>query len=171
MTHHKTGIYGTMFIAAAIATAMVETDRLEVFNTALRYVPQKSRFYKIVSDCLDMVDGASDWLEGYNRIHEKYQQYGHCMVYQESGTLINTLKFAEDIGHGICLQVSQGNDTDSYGATGGSILGTYFGPGHLEERWLTPFNNKIHTTLADFHEQDFSAVVGRMQKLPAMTAG
>ena len=72
------------------------------------------------------------------------------------------------MGHGIGLQVSQGNDTDSYGATAGSLLGAWFGPGHLEQRWLEPFGDRIHTTLADFHEQSLSAVAARMAALPRL---
>jgi ADP-ribosylglycohydrolase len=69
------------------------------------------------------------------------------------------------------MQVSQGNDTDSFGATCGSILGAYFGPGHLEQRWLAPFNDTIHTTVAMFHEQRLSAVARRTGALPARVFG
>ena len=48
---------------------------------------------------------------------------GRCQIYQETGTLISTLRFAARAEDGICMQVSQGNDTDSYGATAGSLLG------------------------------------------------
>jgi hypothetical protein len=51
---------------------------LEIFDTALKFVPQKSRFHKIVSDSLNEVSQASDWLDGYNRIHGKYAEYSHC---------------------------------------------------------------------------------------------
>ena len=37
---------------------------------------------------------------------------------RRSATLVNTVRWAESVGHGICLQVSQGNDTDSYGRHG-----------------------------------------------------
>ena len=94
----------------------------------------------------------------------------HCLIYQEVGTLINTLRFAEDIGDGICKQVSQGNDTDSYGATAGSLLGAYFGPGYLEERWLAPFNDDIHTALAWFYERSLSKLAKRMGALPKRVA-
>jgi ADP-ribosylglycohydrolase len=169
-THRKTGIYGTMFTSSAIACAAVMEEPLEVFRTALQFVPRRSRFYERVSDCLEEVASAKDWLDGYSRIHAKYNEYGHCRIYQESGTLINTLRFARDVGDGICIQVSQGNDTDSYGATAGSILGMYFGPGHLENRWLAPFNDRIHTALADFHEQSLSALAKRMAGLPRMVS-
>lgn len=167
-THRKTGIYGTMFVAAAIATAYVVRDPLEIFRIALQFVPQRSRFHRIVADSLNEVAQASDWIDGYNRIHGKYKEYSHCMVYQECGTLINTLRFATSIGDGICKQVSQGNDTDSFGATAGSILGVYWGPGHLEPRWLKPFNDEIRTGLSFFPERSLSAVAQRMGKLASL---
>jgi ADP-ribosylglycohydrolase len=169
-THRRTGIYGAMFVAAAIATAQVTADRLGVFETALQFVPQRSRFHHIVADSLDEVRQASDWLDGYRRIHAKYRAYSHCLVYQEVGTLINTLRFAQDVGDGICKQVSQGNDTDSFGATAGSILGAYFGPDGLEERWLAPFHDDIHTALAWFYERSLSKLAKRMGELPGRIA-
>ena len=45
----------------------------------------------------------------------------------------------------------QGNDTDSFGATAGSILGAFFG--EIDERWYAPFNDDVHTALAMFHER------------------
>ncbi|NLF40875.1 ADP-ribosylglycohydrolase family protein [bacterium] len=168
MTHRRTGIYATMYVAAAIATAMACDDPLEVFRIAQQFVPQRSRFFAIVSDSLEHVRAAADWLDGYNRIHGKYGQYGHCQVYQETGTLINTLCFARDVGDGICMQVAQGNDTDSFGATAGSLLGAFFGPGHLDDRWLAPFNDTIHLGMADEHEQSLSRLAKRMGRLPAV---
>ena len=170
MTHNRTGIYGTMYVAAAIAAAFVTDNPLEVFRIAQMYIPQKSRFYEIVSDSLNEVQQASDWLDGYQRIHNKYGEYTHCRVYQECGTLINTLRFAADVGDGICKQVAQGNDTDSFGCTGGSILGSFFGPGRLEERWLAPFNDTIHVALCTFHEQSLSRLTERMGRLPQVCA-
>lgn len=169
-THRRTGIYATMFTAAAIATAPVATEPLEIFDTALKFVPRRSRFYRIVADSLQLVSKATDWLDGYRRIHGKYAQFSHCQVYQEVGTLINTLRFAESVGDGICTQVMQGNDTDSYGATAGAILGCYFGPGHLEERWLAPFNDEIRTAIATQPEWRLSKLAARMGQLPRRIA-
>ncbi len=167
-THRRTGIYGAMFIAAVIASAQVVKDPLEIFNIGLKYVPQKSRFYKIVSDSLNEVSKAKDWVDGYGRIHAKYEEYSACRVYQEVGTVINTLRFAENVADGICKQVSQGNDTDSFGATAGSILGAYFGPDHFDTKWLEPFNDDIYTTINGFMERRLSKVAERMTTLPEL---
>lgn len=90
--------------------------------------------------------GATDWLEAYEQIHAKYRQYGHCLLYQECGLLINSARFAMSIDDAFCKQVSQGCDTDCFGEIIGLIMGAYLGPGHLEARWLTPFNDDLHTS-------------------------
>ncbi|WP_338555557.1 ADP-ribosylglycohydrolase family protein [Paenibacillus sp. KS-LC4] len=167
-THRQTGIYATMFIAAMISVAQVLRDPIEIMNTALQFVPRRSRFYEITKDCLQMVANADDWLEAYQIINHKYAKYSHCQVYQEIGTLMNTFRFADNVGDGICKQVMQGNDTDSFGATVGSLLGVYFGFDGLDARWLTPFHNRIHTGLANFHEQKLSVLAERMGCLPQM---
>ena len=165
-THSRTGIYGTMFISAAIATAQIMDDRIGIFETSLQYIPQKSRFYERVSACLEVVKKADSWEDAYNQISDKYGEYGHCRIYQETGMLINTLKFAENIGHGICIQVSQGADTDSFGATAGSLLGAYFGPGYLDSSWIEPFSDDIHSGMAWFFERSLSTLALRMGELP-----
>jgi hypothetical protein len=170
MTHRRTGVYGAMFVAALIACLLVMDDRMAAAHAALRYVPQRSRFRKIAADCLRFVETSGDWLEAYERIHTRYGKYRHCQIYQEVGTLLNTLRFARDVGDGICLQVMQGCDTDSFGCTAGGALGASFGPGHLEPRWLAPFNDDFRVALAQFHERSLAACARRMAALPARTA-
>jgi len=171
LTHRRTGIYGTMFAAAAIALAFVEHDPFQIFATAAQHVPQRSRFREAVQIGLDEVAASSDWLDGYRRINARLGRFGHCRIYQEVATLVNTLRWAESVGHGICIQVSQGNDTDSYGATSGALLGVMFGPGHLEDRWLAPFNDDIRTLLAGWYERSLSATADLVATLPRLTLG
>lgn len=169
-THRHTGIYGTMFAAAAIATAPVADDWETIFRTALQFVPRKSRFHELAADQFEIVRGASDWLQAYDKIHAKYAQYGHCGIYQEVGTMMNTLRFATDVGDGICKQVSQGNDTDSFGCTCGSILGNFFGPGHLDDRWLKPFHDEIQIGMTGCFERSLKNLAKRMGQLPRRVA-
>lgn len=170
-THRRTGIYATMFIAAAIAAAQVLEDRMAVIDTALQFVPRRSRFYESALEARNIVTEAADWLDAYDRLYANYKAATHCQVYQEIGTLINTFRFAENVGDGICKQVMQGNDTDSFGATSGSLLGAFFGPGGFDDsQWLTPFADRIHVGLALFHEQSLSVLADRVSRLPKLVA-
>jgi ADP-ribosylglycohydrolase len=171
-THIKTGVYSAMFVAALIAlchsadTGLKGNERLGLVEEALKRIPANTRFSAIVRDAMDKVAIAGDWLAAYGAIHAKYREFTHCRVNQEIGTLLNTLKFAESIDHGFCIQVSQGNDTDSFGATSGSMLGAFFGPGYLDERWLAPFSNRIQHALADLHEYKLDALADRFSRMP-----
>jgi hypothetical protein len=173
-THIKTGVYGAMFIAALIATCHTAdahepgNHRLELVGDALERIPANSRLSAVIGDAVTRIARARDWESGYRAVHGAYGDFTHCMVYQEIGTLVNTLKFARSTGHGICLQVSQGNDTDSFGATAGSVLGVLFGPAGLDERWLAPFGNRIEHALAGLHEYSLDALAARMAGLPGI---
>jgi ADP-ribosylglycohydrolase len=169
MTHRRTGVYGAMFVAAAIAASPFASEPLDMVRHGLRYVPQRSRFHERASECLSLVEAASDWLDGYERIRERLGGFGFCRIYQELGCVINTLRFAIDPGDGICMQVMQGNDTDSFAATAGSLLGAFHGP--IARRWYEPFNDDVHTALAIFHERSLAAITERMAALPSQVSG
>lgn len=168
-THQKTGIYGAMFAAAAIAQAFVAKSPMEIFEVALQFVPPKSRFYEKVAATLSPIEKAGSFEAGYAALHESLSEFTHCRIYQEAATLINTLCYATDIGDGIAKQVMQGNDTDSYGCTAGSILGAYFGPDYLDERWYRPFDDRIQLGIACAPEHSLSALARRMGNLPGLT--
>lgn len=169
MTHRHTGVYASMYVAAAIAAAPVADDPRDIFEAAISCIPAKSRFSEVMQDSLKMVYSASDWLEGYSIINRKYGQYRHCQLYQECAQLMNTARFAKNTQDAICMQVSQGCDTDCFAKIAGSIMGAYFGPGHLPEHWIKAFKNDFRTSLAEFEERSFSAVTERISKLPSLT--
>ncbi len=171
-THRRTGIYATMWTAAAIATAFVSDDWKTIAATANQYIPVRSRFHACVAEAIAMVDAADDWWQSFLAINQRWNEYGHCGVYQEVATLINTLKFATSPHDGFCKQVMQGNDTDSYGCTAGSLCGAKFPAGTLDrDTWVAPFQDTIHTTIATLTEHRLSALATRMAALPAKVLG
>jgi ADP-ribosylglycohydrolase len=66
--------------------------------------------------------------------------------------------------------LTQGNDTASFGATMGSILGAYFGPEGLDRRWLSRFSDDLWTGLAQVYERSPARMVQRMNELPESVA-
>ena len=165
-THKRTGVYSAMFIAAAIALMFKARDPLSAFEGALKFVPQQSRFYSNTRLCLEYVKTSASFDDAYQKIHHRFIEYGHCKIYQEIGTLINTLKYAGSIWDGVCRQVMQGNDTDSFGCTAGSLLGAFFGYENLPGEKLSLFNDEIKVSLASFHEHSLSVLARRMGALP-----
>ncbi|HEX9766797.1 MAG TPA: ADP-ribosylglycohydrolase family protein, partial [Nitriliruptorales bacterium] len=167
LTHRRTGVYGSMWVAATIAEALAGRDALEAARSGLGFVPTRSRFHAAVAHALEVVERAPDWSAANDEVVARHPGHGHCRILQEVGTLVVTLRFARDVGHGICLQVMQGNDTDSFGATAGSVLGAAFGADGLPDRWIAPFRDTIHVALALFEPPGLADLAERVARLAA----
>lgn len=170
-THARTGVYGAMFVAALIAICLGAeagppgNDRLDLVEAALERVPSRSRFAAAVTEALGIVAASRDWQAASDAVCARFGRHGHCQVFQEVAALVNTVKHARSVDHGFCLQVSQGADTDSFGATAGMILGCLFGPDGLDARWLSPLGGELRHALADLHEFRLDALAGRLGAL------
>ncbi len=172
LTHRRTGVYAAMWAAAAVATALVADDWEDVATTAARVVPARSRLRAILDDSLTQVRAATDWIDAYERINGRYAVYTHCRIVQEIGTVLATLRFARGATDGIGLQVCQGNDTDSFAATAGSILGALHGPaGFDSDHWLGRFGDRIHLALATTHDDSIDSWGRRMASLHELSPG
>lgn len=163
MTHEYTGVYGEMFAAAAIASAYSANTPEEIITDGLNCIPAKSRLADCVRTCLNIVKETQDYETAYRMINARYNQYTHCLIYQETGLLINSIMNATSAGNGICLQVMQGCDTDSYCCTCGSILGAYFGS--IEDKWIDVFNDRINLAVACAPEFSLAKLADRMTNL------
>jgi ADP-ribosylglycohydrolase len=168
LTHRGNGLYGAMFVAAAIAAAFIPGDPLDAFRAAARVLPRTSRLRAAVDQQIRLVAAAPDWLSAYRAVHGAFKDFTHCLVLQELGTLMVSQRFAGDVGEGLAMQVAQGNDTDSFGHLAGCLLGVRFGPGHLSEHWTRPFRDRFRCSLVGFDEDSLAAVASRMSRLPGL---
>ena len=70
-----------------------------------------------------------------------------------------------DYEKAICNVVMGGWDTDSNGATVGSIMGTMLGAKKLPSKWISPLNNKIRNSLKGLDNSLHSDLAKRTLKL------
>ena len=75
ISHVKNGIYGEVFVAAALAIAACTDNMTDILRGALAYVPATSRFYEEVSSVIDMYENGAKKDEVFAYIHEKYDEY------------------------------------------------------------------------------------------------
>lgn len=152
VSHVKNGIYGEMFVAAMLAEAAVESDLEAILRAGLSQIPTTSRLHKAITG---VVDG---WKKGvcrhecFLRIHQRFDEHlGHdwCHVLSNAMVVAASLLYGGgDYGASICMAVETGFDTDSNGATVGSILGMRGGIRAVGEEWLKPLNGRMDTSLS-----------------------
>lgn len=61
----------------------------------------------------------------------------------------------------ITCAVMCGLDTDCNGGTAGSICGAAIGNHKVDARWTAPFNDSIHSTVAEFGSGKISELINR----------
>ncbi|WP_030919496.1 ADP-ribosylglycohydrolase family protein [Streptomyces sp. NRRL B-24720] len=161
LTHTGNGVYGAMFTAAALAEAAGgETDVHGCLATGLRVVPPRSRFAHAVRTGIDAARGEPDFDAVADRLHAAFGAYHWVHVLPNAALLAAALTHADgDFSTSICRAVSGGWDTDSNGATAGSLAGLLAGrPDALPVRWTTPLKNRLATSVPGFDSVGFDAL-------------
>lgn len=168
LTHTGNGVYGAMFTAAALAEAAGgEADVHGCLAAGLRVVPPRSRFARAVRDGIAAARGAAGFDTVVDRLHTMYGHYHWVHVLPNAALLAAALTHADgDFSGSVCRAVSGGWDTDSNGATAGSLAGLLAGrPEALPDRWTTPLKNRLATSVPGFDSVGFDTLADLTHRL------
>lgn len=176
LTHTANGVYGAMFTAAALARAAGgASDVHECLAAGLRVVPTGSRYARAVRLGIDTATAeaartgraarptgpAGGFDAVVDRLHEVYAATHHWVhVLPNAALLAAALTHADgDFTRSIGNAVMGGWDTDSNGATAGSLAGLLAGhPDALPGRWTAPLKNRLATSVPGFDGTGFDTL-------------
>ncbi|WP_327723871.1 ADP-ribosylglycohydrolase family protein [Streptomyces europaeiscabiei] len=161
LTHTANGVYAAMFVAATIAEAATGThDVHHCLRTGLKVVPPDSRLAKAIDHALRLATGERDFDTVVDELHSTYADHHWVHALPNTALLTAALTHADgDFTASVCRAVSGGWDTDSNGATAGSIAGLLTGsPDALPDRWTAPLKNRLATSVADFNGVGFDTL-------------
>ncbi|MFF5493016.1 ADP-ribosylglycohydrolase family protein [Streptomyces aquilus] len=162
LTHTANGVYAAMFTAAAIATAATGTHDVHAcLRTGLTVVPPHSRLTRAIHHAIQLAETTPDFDTVVDELHATYASTHHWVhAIPNTALIAAALTHANgDFTGSICKAVSGGWDTDSNGATAGSIAGLLTGtPDRLPDRWTTPLKNRLATSVGDFDGTGFDAL-------------
>ncbi|MBT2392873.1 ADP-ribosylglycohydrolase family protein [Streptomyces sp. ISL-1] len=161
LTHTANGIYGAMFIAATIAAgAGGRSDVHQCLRTGLTVIPPRSRLAKAIRLGIDAARAEPGFDIVVDRLHTALGHHHWVHVIPNAALLAAALTHADgDFTGSICRAVSGGWDTDSNGATAGSIAGLLAGhPAAIPDRWTIPLKNRLATSVAGFDGVGFDTL-------------
>ncbi|MGW3459237.1 ADP-ribosylglycohydrolase family protein [Streptomyces olivaceoviridis] len=162
LTHTANGVYAAMFTAATIATAATGTHDVHAcLRTGRAVVPARSRLAKAIDHAVRLAAATDDFDDVVDELHAAYGPTHHWVhALPNTALTVAALTHADgDFTGSVCRAVSGGWDTDSNGATAGSVAGLLAGsPGALPDRWRAPLKNRLATTVADFDGTGFDTL-------------
>ncbi|MFG3344804.1 ADP-ribosylglycohydrolase family protein [Streptomyces sp. NPDC048018] len=153
LTHTGNGVHGAMFVAAALAAAAGGgADVHQALAAGLSVVPPRSRLAAGVRLGIAAAREHRDFDVAVDRLHAELGGYHWVHAVPNAALLAAALTHADgDFTRSVCAAVSGGWDTDSNGATAGSVAGLLAGhPDRLPHRWTSPLKNRLSTSVASF---------------------
>lgn len=162
LTHTANGVYASLFAAAAIAAAATGTQDVHAcLRTGRSVVPPRSRLARAIDHGVQLAHLHGDFDAVVDELHARYAPAHHWVHAVPNTALIAAaLTHADgDFTGSVRRAVSGGWDTDSNGATAGSIAGLLAGaPEALPEHWRAPLKNRLATAVADFDGTGFDTL-------------
>lgn len=162
LSHVQNGIYGEIFFSAAVASSFKYNDVEDIIYQALSYIPSYSRFAEAIRFVLSLPIVKQPWDVTVDTLYKKFGNYYWVHTINNAALVVAALISSDgDFEKAICNTVMGGWDTDSNGATVGSILGTMLGAEKLPSKWIAPLNNRIRTSLKGFDNSLISDLAKR----------
>jgi ADP-ribosylglycohydrolase len=162
LTHTANGVYAAMFTAATIAAAATGTQDIHAcLRTGLTVVPPASRLAQAIHHAVQLARVTPDFDTVVDELHALHSPTHHWVHAVPNTALIAAaLTHADgDFTAAIRNAVSGGWDTDSNGATAGSIAALLAGsPTALPDRWTTPLKNRLASSVGDFDGTGFDTL-------------
>lgn len=170
LSHTRNGIYGETWAAALCAASIVAETPEEALDAADAVVPPASRLAAAVrfgreagralagkSLTLDAaLDALHDEFAGMHWVHTLNNAALIACAVQAHGT---------DFGSAIALAVAGGWDTDSVGATVGSVVGGLIGADAIDDAWTAPLRDSIATSMPGGAERSIRELAERTLRL------
>jgi ADP-ribosylglycohydrolase len=166
LSHTGNGIYGEMWSAALIAAAFTAADAKEALTVSLQHIPPQSRLAEALRDVLSWHAAGLSWSEALDNIDKSYGQYHWVHTINNAAAVAAGLLWGDgDFSAAVGLTVQAGMDTDSNGATAGSVAGVLAGARKIPPHWVDPLEDRVRTAVFGYDNVTISSLAERTVRL------
>ncbi|AJP04632.1 crystallin [Streptomyces cyaneogriseus subsp. noncyanogenus] len=171
LSHTGNGVYGAMWAAALISAAFTAPTVREAVEQALAVIPASSRLARIVRRVASLHDARLTWEETLATVSEETAGLGWIHTVPNAAVLTAGLLYGDgDFTRTITLTVRGGLDTDSNGATAGSVAGVFGGASAIPAQWTDPLRDTVRSAVFGFDGVRISELAERTLRLAGAPA-
>jgi ADP-ribosylglycohydrolase len=166
LSHVGNGVYGEMWAAALVSAAFVSADAAEAVSLSLGVVPPRSRLAEAIRDVQAMFADGLEWEQAVEQIQDRYGHYSWVHTINNAALVVAGLLWGRgDYLASVACTVMGGWDTDSNGATTGSVAGILAGTARLPEHVIAPLHDRTRSALFGFDNSQISDLAERTYAL------
>ncbi|MFC5799185.1 ADP-ribosylglycohydrolase family protein [Streptomyces formicae] len=172
LSHTGNGVYGAMWAAATTAAAFTAADAREALETALGSIPASSRLARTVRRTTALYDSGLPWADTLTAMEEETGRLGWIHTVPNAAVITAGLLYGGgDFTTTIALTVRGGLDTDSNGATAGSVAGVLCGASGIPPQWTQPLEDRVRSAVFGFDGARIGELADRTARLAAAAPG
>ena len=166
LTHRANGVYGAIWAAALIAIAGMATSVQAAVLASLVWVPEGSRLAFALHHVAELHAAGRSWDQTLESIRARFGHYSWVHTVNNACVITAGLLWGEeDYAAIVGLTVSGGWDTDSNGATAGSVAGTVLGAAAVPSRFTEPLHDRTRSAVFGYDNSRISELARRTMRL------
>lgn len=166
LSHRRNGLYGAAMSAAMNAVAMVSKDINEVIDAGMAVLPRDSAIYAACAYARELGDSDMEYELALDALYAHVD--GMHWVHTVNNAALGVLGLSRsggDYSQAITLTVMGGWDTDSIGATVGSICGAMSGGHNIPSQWTLPIDDRLVSSIPGCNQLKLSDLALRTRAL------
>jgi ADP-ribosylglycohydrolase len=166
LSHRRNGLYGAAMSAAMCAMAMVSKDIDQVIDAGMMVLPPESEIFEACAFARELGNSDIEYEDALDRLYEFVDgmHWVHTVNNAASGILAMS-RSKGSFSTAITLTVMGGWDTDSIGATVGSICGAMTGADGIDKKWADPIDDRLASSIPGCDQLKLSELAKRTQAL------
>ncbi|MDE6204443.1 MAG: ADP-ribosylglycohydrolase family protein, partial [Lachnospiraceae bacterium] len=139
ISHANNGIIGEVFSALLVSLAYVEQDIKEVLEKTVTMLPEKSEYYSVITNTMDICRRSGDWRAAWEICLEELKEYTWVHAYPNAAAEVIAIWFGnndfEQMLEIICLE---GHDADCTAAQLLTAAAVITGIEAVAPKWTDP---------------------------------
>lgn len=150
LSHTGNGTYGEMWAAALVAAGLCVETAAEAFDVALGAVPPGSRLAEVLRTVADFHRRRVSVPEALDHVDAVLGHYPWVHTLNNAALIAIGLLWGESFMDAVAITLSGGRDTDSNGATVGSVLGAIHGHSGVPPELVGTTHVNVRSAVRDF---------------------
>ncbi|WP_270367161.1 ADP-ribosylglycohydrolase family protein [Microbacterium algeriense] len=166
LSHVGNGIYGEMWSAALVAAAFGAESAEEAVLTSMTVLPPGSRLAEALAHVVRLRRSGHTWEAALQAVRDAYGHYAWVHTINNAAAVAVALLWSEgDYTTAVGRVVMSGWDTDSNGATVGSVMGILVGRDALPAHFVEPLRDSTRSALFGFDNSAISDLAHRTARV------
>lgn len=161
LSHVANGVYGELWAAALVSSALAVDTPLEALEIALDSVPESSRLAEALRGVLDLHAGGGSADDALAFVDDTLGHYNWVHTINNAALISIGLLWGTDFLSAVTLTISGGRDTDSSAATVGGVWGALHGAGAVPDDLVGTTHVRVRSAVRDFDRIEITELARR----------